>query len=114
MTSNDNLFSENCSFLHENIGDIIKNHLLNCFHNTINGHLKNLIKDRIIELVSGMVSDFRKDEFRINIDMQMGHDENKYLLKIQIIPTHPYAEMILKTKNFHILSRKLKIKEILS
>jgi len=117
MISNKTYIDTNRVFIFENIGDTIKKYIEYFPFEVINSNgLKEAIKDKIIELVSGMVSNFKNEDFRFDIDLNYNYDviTDKYLLNINFTNLHPYTDMILKRKNFHILSRRLKIKEILS
>jgi hypothetical protein len=117
MTSNIDFSDSNCQFIHQNVNDIFKRHII-CFDfesvDILN--IKEIIKERIIYMVSGMVSDFREEDFRFDVELNVDYESmaDIFQLKINLHPLHPYANMIFKTKNFHILSRKLKIEEIIN
>jgi hypothetical protein len=118
MISNKDFTNSNKKFIFNNIEYIIKR-FIGCFSfETIDSlNFKYIIKNKIIELVSDMVSDFRKEDFCfeivLNVDNDIYNVGGEYVLKIDIKLTHPYSEMIFKTKDFNILSRKLKIMDIL-
>jgi hypothetical protein len=110
----DDFYDDNCKFIHENIQDIFEKYISRVSlietYNILD--LKIQIKKRIIELVSGMINDFREEAFHLDVNFDWIYEDSKCILTINLKPSCSYSVDIFKTKNFHILSRKLKIKEI--